>query len=333
MSDEKDKKSNIDSLIKALQGMKYPVLPDSLRNMKDSPYYKLAEEIKASQNFLNMQTIGFTSINADHASKLTQLAEYGRANPSIKLPYDPAELAARFDSLANHDAIKRTMGGFVDAGKALARYAKIYSSLALPVGEMASLDSHVNSALFKYLSSNLGGSLNPANFIELEGAATISINASAEAYVVDAAPTLEAEIVQELERGGGLSDLSEKAKQYLFKWWPYFIAILEFMTIVMTFEQFYEAKISEAKSPADIRTIVSSIPAEHRELMEGARVVIRESVILRAGPNKKTEELGRMKMGTRLEVKAEHGFWIHVSVEQSGDDIEGWVYAPYTLKL
>lgn len=40
-----------------------------------------------------------------------------------------------------------------------------------------------------------------------------------------------------------------------------------------------------------------------------------------------------MPLGTRLEVKAELGFWIQVSVDMNGDDLEGWVYAPYTLKL
>jgi hypothetical protein len=333
MSDETDKKDNIGSLIKTLQGMKYPVLPDSLKNIKNSPYYKLAEEIKASQSFLNIQTIGIASINSDHASKLKQLAEYGRTNPSIKLPYEPSELAARFDSLANHYAIKRTMSGFADVGKALAHFAKMYSFLAPPAGEMAWFESHVNSALFKYLSSNLGGSLKPENFVELEGAATISTTATAEAFVIEAAPSLEAEIVEQLERGAGLSDLSDKARQYLIKWWPYFKAVIDFFVYFITFQQYYEAQISEAKSPAELRAIVGSMPAEHKEFMEGERIVIRDSLILRAGPNKQSEELGRMKLGTRLEVKAERGSWIQVSVELNGDELEGWVYGPYTLKL
>ncbi|TFB39803.1 SH3 domain-containing protein [Pseudomonas sp. F01002] len=60
---------------------------------------------------------------------------------------------------------------------------------------------------------------------------------------------------------------------------------------------------------------------------------LRDTLILRAGPNKRSEELGRTKLGTRLEVKAERGSWIHVSVELNGDELEGWVYAQYTLKL
>lgn len=331
MSDENKKGSEdgLESLRKALQGVSNPGLQDYLKKINFSSYSKIVEEIRNSPSLQSMQAIGVASAEVEKVKKLMQLADFGRNIPSIKLPYDPAELVGRWNLTANHDAINKALSSLAETGKALARFSKIYSFL-MPTSEMAWLDTHMNSLLFKYMSSNAVDALDSGKFVGLEGIASVSINAS-EAAVIS--PTIEAEIVGELEQGGELSDLSDKAKEYFLAWWPYFKLFLEIMAMLITFQQFYETKISAAKSPAELRTIVKNMPVEHRELFEGERVVIGDSVILRAGPGKKTAVLARMDLGTRLVVKAERGSWIHVVADVEGDDLEGWVYSKYTLKL
>jgi hypothetical protein len=259
---------------------------------------------------------------------LKHLQEYGRTHPISALSQDTGALSSAVRELANNEAMKSQLSYFSQSVKEMTSLAKAYN-FNFPVFDSGLFDS----LLFKYISSDFRSSYYADDFDFSSEIVSESESAHENYEYFEIDPVIDAEIVHELKRGGDLSRLSFKARQYLDKWWPIMLVVLDLMAHFITFDQYYEQKMATAKSANEIKAVVKSMPIEHREMLEGQSVVIRESVILREKPDTQSKELGRMKMGTRLDVESVRGSWVYVSVDINGEDMKGWVYQQYTLKL
>lgn len=148
---------------------------------------------------------------------------------------------------------------------------------------------------------------------------------------------LEKEIVEVIERGANLSELSIEAYRYLsvfltFFWdkLQKFLNIIALAALIATFQNTIEA----SKTSEEIHATVEALSLEQRTLLKGYSVVTAEEVILRAKPNKNSDELTRLRKGAWVEnLKGDTSAWIHVRADVDGEDIEGWIYRSYLVRL
>jgi hypothetical protein len=336
MSENKDS-NYLNSINKILEKMQAATFPSALATLKESSYFKLAEQLQKSPQIQALRTLdaeqaerllAITKVEVGHLDYLKRIGDFSRTLPVHKLALENEKLAAILNFSANNDAMKNMLDVFSHSSKEMTALKRAYR-VSFPVFDTGVLDS----LLFKYMSSHLSSTLTTERLVELQREVVTEKGTDADFVFNDIEPAMEAEIIEEIERGGDYSSLSTRAKQYLLKWWPTVLLIIDLMAHFITFDQYYEEKIAESKSAGEIKMIVNEIPREHRDMLEGQRIVIKENVILRSSPDTKSKELGRMKMGTRIDVESAKGFWVHVTVEVNGEDIKGWVYAPFTLKL
>lgn len=78
-------------------------------------------------------------------------------------------------------------------------------------------------------------------------------------------------------------------------------------------------------SAQQVRDVIKGLPSEHRALLTSYRVVIREQAILRAGPGSGADEIGRLRLGDRVEALEEQDGRIKVVIDVDGEEVEGWL--------
>ncbi|WP_282358283.1 SH3 domain-containing protein [Pseudomonas sp. PS01303] len=148
---------------------------------------------------------------------------------------------------------------------------------------------------------------------------------------------LEKEIVEVIENGASLTELSVDAYRYLsvfltFFWdkLQKFLNVIALAALITTSYSATEA----SKTPEEIRATVKSLTSEQRALLKGYSVVTADEVILRATPNKNSDELARLPKGEWVEnIHGDTSSWIKVKADVDGEDVEGWIYRSYLVKL
>lgn len=148
---------------------------------------------------------------------------------------------------------------------------------------------------------------------------------------------LEKEIVEAIERGANLTELTGEAYKYFsvfltFFWdkLQKFLNVIALAALLTTFQNATET----SKNPEEIRDTVNSLSAEQRTLLKGYSIVTADEVILRAKPNKNSDQLARLGKGVWVEnLKGDMSVWIHVRADVDGEDIEGWIYQRYLVRL
>jgi len=148
---------------------------------------------------------------------------------------------------------------------------------------------------------------------------------------------LEKEIVEVIENGASLTELSVDAYRYLsvfltFFWdkLQKFLNVIALAALITTSYSATEA----SKTPEEIRATVKSLTSEQRALLKGYSVVTADEVILRAKPNKNSDELARLPKGEWVEnIDGDTSSWIRVKADVDGEDVDGWIYRSYLVKL
>lgn len=147
-------------------------------------------------------------------------------------------------------------------------------------------------------------------------------------------PKLEAEIVEVLKQGRDLSELSKEALQYFWGVWGWFWEFFNKCAIVITVVTgiLYFSSLDETSSPQVVRETVKAAPAEIRQHLVGNSIVTGEHVIVRAGPDKRSSELVRLKTGAIVEnLGGDTDGWVRVLVDVGGEEVSGWIARRYVL--
>jgi hypothetical protein len=158
----------------------------------------------------------------------------------------------------------------------------------------------------------------------------------AEAVDVQTPALSEEEIVGFLSDGGEPSSLPNQAYSYLRVCLTYLHRMAKVILTVVAIWQAYdflEEKLQGASSATEVREVIRELPSEQRNLLYSYRVVIRDRVILRDGPGTHYADVGRLQLGTPLEVLEVQERWVKVSVDLFGEDTEGWVYRSLTAPI
>ncbi|MNF37530.1 hypothetical protein D3C84_184540 [compost metagenome] len=199
------------------------------------------------------------------------------------------------------------------------------------------LEQQKSSVLFQFLSAGSLDEAEASNLSRVEFDANIVDFAGGVGVSEWTEPALENEIVTSLEAGSRVSDLSSKAQEYLVKYWKWMVTILVFTYYAIDVCQkieWVDSKLSGVTDSSQVHQVVKELPHEYKDLLSEHRFIIREGAILRCEPDKRSRELGRLKLGTRVEVlSADHDRWIHVIVEVCEEETEGWLYRPNTIGI
>ena len=132
------------------------------------------------------------------------------------------------------------------------------------------------------------------------------------------------------------SRLPRLAYDYIRVYLNHIIRIAEIILMVVTLWQAYEfleGKLRNTSTATEIRQVIQELPADQKMMLSSYRIIIRDRVILRAGPSREYAALVHLQLGAKAEVLDERGRWIKVSVELFGEDIEGWVYRSLTAPI
>lgn len=149
-------------------------------------------------------------------------------------------------------------------------------------------------------------------------------------------PALERQIVGLLDSGDAIEQLPATARSHLLQYAIYlchFAKVIMYLIAVWQAVDFVQGKLSSAKSSADVKGSIAQIPQEQASLLSGHRVLIRDKVNLRTQPSEKSEIKALPKIGAVLEVLEDGEVWIRVSIDVSGEIVEGWIARRYTVAL
>lgn len=147
---------------------------------------------------------------------------------------------------------------------------------------------------------------------------------------------VESEVVDFLSRGGQLKQLSNQAYSHLVTVWTVLKWLANTFVLLVAVAQAYEyleKKLEGATSAQQVQDVIKGLPSEYRALLTSYRVVIREQAVLRAGPGSGAEEIGRLRLGERVEVLEERDGWIKVSVDMADEETEGWLSRSRTAPI
>lgn len=149
-------------------------------------------------------------------------------------------------------------------------------------------------------------------------------------------PAMERQIVDLLDCGDAIEQLPEIARAHLLQYMAYlyhFMKVIMYLTTVWQAVVFVQGQLSDAKSPAEVKESIAQTPQEQASLLSGHRVLIGDKVNLRTSPSEKSEIKALPKMGAVLEVLEDGEVWIRVSVDVSGEILEGWIARRYTVAI
>ncbi|MFK3906671.1 SH3 domain-containing protein [Pseudomonas monteilii] len=267
-------------------------------------------------------------------------------NPALKSAREMAKLvdnpalksALEMVKLTDNPAL-RAAAGMVklsenSALQAAAEMSKIWKSsllLELSPQVLKAFEGLPSSTLSNSLYSGLVSS--PSKIVKGEGVSRIDISATGDVRVMKTDPDLEVQIVDAIVNGRGIESLPKSAGEYLREYLIFLMFLLEAFVLLVDVPQSVEylaSKLDGVKEAKEIRQVVSEIPDEHRARLSNYRVLTRDRVMLRSGPDKLSADLGRLQIGTPMEVLAESGGWVNVYVEVFGEIREGWVYRGFT---
>ncbi len=196
------------------------------------------------------------------------------------------------------------------------------------------LEGIQGSPLLSYLSSDDAPDL--FELITAEGAAAVSVKVTGDIRVAKADSEMEGEIVSVLAKGGDTSALPKPALAYLREYYLLLFHIMELFVLLVAVPQALEylnGKLVGADQPETVRQVISDLPEHQRELLSGYRILTRDRVILRSAPDKQSDDLGRLPLGTPVEVLDTSGAWIKVEVELFGETREGWVFRGFAAAI
>ena len=198
------------------------------------------------------------------------------------------------------------------------------------------VEKQKSSFLYGYLTSHTPETIRAAKKLRFESdKLEFYVDTPHEIPVIQ--PELEKEIVEVIKRGGNISELSKEAYKYFSVFWAFFWDTLQkvlnsiaLMALITTLQSTTEA----SRTPKEVRHTVKSFSPEQRMFLVGNSVVTGDEVILRTEPNKKSAELGRLIKGTWVEnLKGDTSAWVHVRAVIDGEDVEGWIYRSYLVRL
>ena len=148
-------------------------------------------------------------------------------------------------------------------------------------------------------------------------------------------PMVENEIEREYNKGKDFSLLSGQAKEtisYIYHY--YFLPVLLscIATVIMMNAETAQHKFNEANSSTEVRSLTRK-PQEDvsKELLKGYRVVIADSLRLRAKPSMESEVIVTLPIGKLVNViDSSNRSWLYVQVEHDDGLIEGWISRRFT---
>lgn len=112
--------------------------------------------------------------------------------------------------------------------------------------------------------------------------------------------------------------------------WDMFIRIFDTYMAVA----FLTALTTGVTAPTEIPKQIEKLPSYERQLLADYRIVNKIGSRLRAEPNKSSEILLLLELGTPVEVldRTSSG-WLRVSVDINGEYVEGWIYVTLTMPI
>lgn len=149
-------------------------------------------------------------------------------------------------------------------------------------------------------------------------------------------PAMERQIVDKIDSGDAVGQLPAPARAHLLQYMMYlyhFMNVIMYLMNVWQAVAFAQGELSDAKSPAEVKACIAQIPQDQASLLSGHRVLIGDKVKLRTQPSEKSEIKALPKIGAILEVLEDGEVWIRVSVDVSGEIIEGWIARRYTVAI
>lgn len=195
------------------------------------------------------------------------------------------------------------------------------------------LEELQSSPLLHYLTSDRAPDF--SEIIKAERRKYVSVKAAGDGRLIKVDSALEGEIVSLLS-SGGTEALPKAALSYLREYFRYLVRTMEFLVLIVAVAQAYEyleGKLDGVRNPEEVRTVISALPDDQRVLLSSYRVLTRDRVILRSSPDKHSDDLGRLQIGTPVEVLDETDAWVKVAVEVFGEAKEGWVYLGFTAPI
>lgn len=193
-----------------------------------------------------------------------------------------------------------------------------------------------NSFLYSYLTSHTPETIRTAEKLRAESN-NPKLYVETPHKIPDIQPELEREIVGLIQRGGSVSELSKEAFTYLSLFWAFFWDTLQKILnaiALMALITAYQSTTEISTSSKEVRATIKSLSPEQTLFLTGNSVITGDDVILRSKPNKNSAELGRLFKGSWVEnLGGDRSAWIHVRADIDGEDIEGWIYRSYLVKL
>lgn len=146
---------------------------------------------------------------------------------------------------------------------------------------------------------------------------------------------LEREIVEDLSLSDDFFSLSEKTQEILLYIYHHYLlpVLLSCLATVIMFNALEAQKeLHSASSVDEVKSIVKhSVGNFDRALLKGYRVTIGDNLYLRELPNKKSNIIETLPVGTLVEVINNDGkSWLLVEVDINGEFQQGWVFRRYT---
>ncbi|MNO35744.1 hypothetical protein D3C76_257990 [compost metagenome] len=149
-------------------------------------------------------------------------------------------------------------------------------------------------------------------------------------------PAMERQIFEKIDSGDAVGQLPAPARAHLLQYMMYlyhFMNVIMYLMNVWQAVAFAQGELSDAKSPAEVKACIAQIPQDQASLLSGHRVLIGDKVKLRTQPSEKSEIKALPKIGAILEVLEDGEVWIRVSVDVSGEILEGWIARRYTVAI
>ncbi|EKT4451384.1 hypothetical protein QEL87_002693 [Pseudomonas putida] len=150
------------------------------------------------------------------------------------------------------------------------------------------------------------------------------------------AAAVDGQIVERLESGDGVEQLSAAYRARLIAYLVVLINVTSALVDVIGVWQAYDfvqEKLFGAKAPTEVTETLAKIPADKLSLLKGLRVLNGDKVNLRTEPSDQSEIKALPQKGALLEVLEDGEVWIRVSVDIAGETLEGWVARRYTIPI
>ena len=215
--------------------------------------------------------------------------------------------------------------------EAVSRLDKLHVLVSTPEW----LENQKSSLLYNYLSSNSPETIREIKDVILDPRnLELYTDISQESTVTQ--PDLDEEIIDAIETGKKLTDLPKDIYIYLAKQafiWGVLEKLVTAITLI-TFIMSLQNYIEELTTSKEIRTKVKTLSKEQKALISNVSIITNDDVILRAGPNKHSDELARLIKGAWVEnLKGDTSEWIHVSADIDGKNVDGWIFRSYLVRL